>query len=161
MKEVQLFMALGMENKDGECILKVKLEVAEKVKLYKEQFPHSKSSFLVQNYSYLYYSSDLLVGSSILGYGPFDLELKQLSSLVGSASLAEKVCSRHGLQLRALVVLTLSETVGSRTLVTITFFTNVPHPSKSHVIFNVSGTNVATNVASLSFAHVIGTCLSQ
>ena len=50
-----------------------------------------KSSF------FIYYSSDLLVDSSSLGYGLLDLELKQLSSSVGSALLAEKVCSRYGL----------------------------------------------------------------
>ena len=50
-----------------------------------------KAPSLVQSYSYIYYSSDLLVDSSSLGYGPLDLELKQLSSSVGSALLAEKV----------------------------------------------------------------------
>ena len=31
---------------------------------------------MIQSYSYIYYSSQLLVGSSSLGYGPLDLEFE-------------------------------------------------------------------------------------
>ena len=69
-------------------IPKEALEVAK----YNAKYNNAKSSFLVQSSPYLYYSSDLLVGSSSLGYGPLDLELKQLSSSVGLALLAERKC---------------------------------------------------------------------
>ena len=51
-----------------------------------------KAPFLVQNYSYIYYSSDLLVGSSSLGYGPLDLEFEAVILFSGlSFTCREKV----------------------------------------------------------------------
>ena len=73
MKGVQLFIAIENENKDGEYI--IKLEFAKKVK-YREQFSFSQPPelFSIQSYSYIYYFSQLLVGSSSLG--PLDLEFE-------------------------------------------------------------------------------------
>ena len=59
--------------------MKIRTRSAEKVNYTESssQFsiPH-KDPFLIQNYPYIYYSSDLLVDSSSLGYGPLDLEFE-------------------------------------------------------------------------------------
>ena len=66
-----MFIALENENKDGEYI--IKLEIAKKVK-YREWFFSLQNYFTIQSYSYIYYSSQLLVHSSSLG--PLDLEFE-------------------------------------------------------------------------------------
>ena len=69
----------------------IKLEVAEK-NIQSVVLQIAKSSLLVQNYSYIYYSSDLLVGSSSLGYGPLDLEFEVVIFCSGlSFTCREKV----------------------------------------------------------------------
>ena len=68
-----MFIALENENKDGEYI--IKLEIAKKVNTESSSlFSSFQNSFTIQSYSYIYYSSHLLVGSSSLG--PLDLEFE-------------------------------------------------------------------------------------
>ena len=82
-----MFIALENENKDGEYI--IKLEIAKKVK-YREWFFSLQNSFTIQSYSYIYYSSQLIVYSSSLG--PLDLEFEAVIFFIGlSFTCREKV----------------------------------------------------------------------